>query len=207
MSCRSDQDANKHFGLSHSSLNFFADGHAAGISCVALLIRYAKKMMKNKRSQVSLRLVPFLIATSMGLLSGCAHLHHVQVGQIDNRNALIDVPFEVLMSETGVSTEEIGAIARATRTGAGKDAGNVAAIIGLFQMGPRTGNPVYNERYAEKLVYEIYRKCPSGRVSNLVSIREMRKYPVISGEIVKVTGVCREARTTAQLSKSEGTSL
>ncbi len=170
--------------------------------CVALKINYATYIIQNK-SFFSAR----LFAICAIALSGCAHLHHVQIGQIDNRKALIDVPFEILMSETGVSTEDVAAIARATRTNAGKDAGNVAAIIGLFQMGPRTGNPVYSERYAEKLVYEIYRKCPSGRVSNLVSIREMRKYPVISGEIVKVTGVCREARTTAQLSKPEGTSL
>ena len=156
-------------------------------------------MMKNKRFLSAL-----FIAACATALSGCAILHHAQVGQIDNRNALVDVPFVILMSESGVSTEEIGALARATRTGAGKDVGNVAAIIGLFQMGPRTGNPVYNERYADQLVYEIYRKCPSGRVSNLVSIREMRKYPVISGEIVKVTGVCREPRTTARLSNSEG---
>ena len=159
-------------------------------------------MIKNKSFFSAL-----LFATCVSAFSGCAHLHRAQVGQIDNRNALVDVPFEILMAESGVSTEEIGALARATRTNAGKDVGNVAAIIGLFQMGPRTGNPVYNERYAEKLVYEIYRKCPSGRVSNLVSIREMRKYPVISGEIVKVTGVCREPRTTASLLNNEGTEL
>jgi hypothetical protein len=136
-------------------------------------------------------------AGCLSLTSACAVLHHVQVGEVDNREALIDVPFEVMMSETGVSTQEIGQIGRATQTNAGNNLGMVTAIIGLFQMGPRTGNPVYSERYAEKLIYQIYEKCPSGQVSDLISIRETRKYPVISGEIVKVTGVCRHPKTTA----------
>ncbi|XGC82400.1 hypothetical protein ACES2L_07915 [Bdellovibrio bacteriovorus] len=131
------------------------------------------------------------------MVSGCAVLHHVQVGQIDNRDDFVQVPFEILMSETGVSTEEIGALAKASNSRAGDDAEAVADIIGMFQMGPRTGNPTYNPRYAEKLVYQIYEKCPSGNVTGLMSVREMRKYPAISGEIVKVTGFCRKPRKEA----------
>ena len=129
--------------------------------------------------------------------SGCAVLHHVQLGQIDNRAGTVAVPFEILMSETGVSVEEAGQIARATSTGAGDAAAGIAGVIALFQMGPRTGLPVYNERYAEKLVYQIHEKCPSGRVTGLMSIREMRKYPVVSGEIVKLTGFCLKTRSPA----------
>ena len=33
-------------------------------------------------------------------------------------------------------------------------------------------------------------ECPSGKLTGLMSVRESRKYPVISGEIVKVTGYC-----------------
>lgn len=132
-------------------------------------------------------------------LSGCAILHHVQVGQIDNRTAnTVAIPFEVLLSETGVSTEDIGRLGKATNSQAGDAAENLAALIALFQMGPRTGNPVYSESYAEKLIYEIHQKCPSGRVTGLMSIREMRKYPVISGEIVKVTGYCLRNRSASQ---------
>lgn len=129
--------------------------------------------------------------------SACAILHHVQVGQVDNRSQAAAIPFEILMSETGVSTEEIGKLAKATNSRGGDDVAGVAEIIALFQLGPRTGNPVYNARYAEKLVYEIHQKCPSGRVTGLMSIREMRKYPVISGEIVKVTGYCLKDRVAA----------
>lgn len=132
-----------------------------------------------------------------GSLTGCAILHHVQVGNIDNLDSKARVPFEILMSEVGVSTEEIGKMARATNSRGGDNVADAAAIISLFQIGPRTGNPVYNAKYAEKLIYEIYQRCPSGNVTGLMSIREMRKYPAISGEIVKVTGYCQKNRQPA----------
>lgn len=128
------------------------------------------------------------------ILYGCAVLHHVQLGQIDNRNSQALIPFEILMNEVGVSTEEIGKMAKATNSKGGDDVAGLAALVSLFQMGPRTGNLTYNQRYAERLIYEIHQKCPSGQVTGLMSIREMRKYPAISGEIVKVTGYCRKAR-------------
>lgn len=126
--------------------------------------------------------------------TGCAVLHHVQVGHIDNRNSQVQIPFEILMSEVGVSTEDIGKMGRYSNSKGGDAVADAAAIVSLFQMGPRTGNLTYNQRYAEKLVYEIYQRCPSGNVTGLMSIREMRKYPAVSGEIVKVTGFCRKDR-------------
>ena len=148
-----------------------------------------RKKFHSLNSRIALSILSSL------LFSGCAVIHHVQVGQINNLSSESQVPFEVMVSETGVSTEEIGRIAKATNSRAGNDAGNVAQIVGLFQMGPRTGNTVYNENYAERLIYEIYQRCPSGRISSLLSIRETRKYPVISGEIVKVTGFCLTPRS------------
>ncbi len=148
-------------------------------------------MEKTKILKVCLGLALTIVS------SGCAILHHVQVGQVDNRSGTAMIPFEILMSEMGVSTEDINRIARSSRSQGGDDAAGIAAMVALFQIGPRTGNPVYNARYAEKLVYEIHQKCPSGRVTGLMSIREMRKYPVISGEIVKVTGFCLKDRMAA----------
>jgi hypothetical protein len=131
-------------------------------------------------------------------ISGCAILHHVQVGSIDNRTSdAVLIPFEIKMSETGISTEEIGKIARATKSRGGDDVAGAAGILSLFQMGPKTGNLTYNENYAKNLVYEIHQRCPSGQVTGLMSVREMRKYPAISGEIVKVTGFCRKPRIAA----------
>ena len=134
-----------------------------------------------------------LISLSL-LTSSCAVLHHVQVGSIDNRNTDAAIPFEIMMSETGVSTEEIGRIADNASKSGRSDVGDAAAIISMFQVGPKTGIQVYNEHYAKRLIYEIHQKCPTGRVTGLMSIREMRKYPVISGEIVKVTGYCLKGR-------------
>jgi len=144
--------------------------------------------MLKKRKLVGQKYIALTIIQS--LFSGCAYLHHVQVGQINNLDSYVSVPFEVMVSETGVSTKEIGQIAKATNSRAGDSANKVAEIVGLFQMGSRTGNPVYDEHYAEKLVYEIYQRCPSGKITGLQSIRETRKYPVISGEIVKIKGYC-----------------
>ncbi len=137
------------------------------------------------------------------VFSGCAVLHHVQVGQVDNRDGVAQIPFEILISEVGVNTEQIGDIARSTKSRGGDQAARVADMVALFQLGPRTGNPVYNEKYAQKLIYEIHQKCPSGRISGLMSIREMREYPVISGEIVKVTGYCLKPRSQSEISEDD----
>jgi hypothetical protein len=99
----------------------------------------------------------FLYLSILVLLSSCAQLHHVQIGEIVSHPNYTQQPF---------------------------------GLIGLFQMGPQTGNPVYSKDYARNLMQLIYEKCPSGKVTGLTSVRESRKYPVISGEIVKVTGFC-----------------
>ena len=68
-----------------------------------------------------------------------------------------------------------------------KELEDIKNLIAAFQMGARTGNPVYNEKYAEKLLDLISLECPDGRISGVQSVREMNKYPAISGEIVKVS--------------------
>lgn len=133
----------------------------------------------------------FLLSCAL-LATGCAQLHHVQLGDIHSPTGYVKKPFDIKVSETGVNLEEIGAAARVLgrNTKGGQAVERAAAIVGLFQMGPRTGNPVYVKDYAKNLVQAIYEKCPSGDVSGLVSIRETRKYPIVSGEIVKITGYC-----------------
>jgi hypothetical protein len=135
------------------------------------------------------------------ILTGCAALHSVQVGMIDNRGSDKEnlVPFEIMVSETGVSLDDIKEIGKYAGGDLGNASNSAAETLSYFQMGPRTGNPIYNEKYAEGLQKQIFQKCPSGRVTALVSIRETMKYPVISGEIIKIRGLCRTtaARTTA----------
>lgn len=121
---------------------------------------------------------------------GCAQLHHVQIGDIDNTPGFVRKPIDIKVSESGINIQEAASIVRGFNDKAGQGAEKIAAVIGLFQMGPRTGNPVYVKDYAKNLIQVVYEKCPSGRLTNLSSIRETRKYPVVSGEIVKITGVC-----------------
>ena len=127
-------------------------------------------------------------------LSSCAYVYQVQVGDIDDRESFESSPFEIKVSEKGFNLEEAGEIAEALGNDSGKKVGD---LLGMFQMGPRTGNPVYNERYAEDLLFLIKQKCPNGRVSGLTITREQsERYPVISGEIVKVTGHCLRKRSS-----------
>jgi hypothetical protein len=126
------------------------------------------------------------------LLCSCAQLHHVQLGEIIDRPDFVQKPFDIKVSETGVNIQEAKGIAKALLNNA-KDRGaadQIAGVLGLFQMGPRTGNPVFVKDYAANVAQLIYEKCPSGQVTGLMSVRESRKYPVISGEIVKITGYC-----------------
>lgn len=133
-----------------------------------------------------------LILPVIAFLQGCAILHSVQFGEVDSEVVLKGRKFELLVSEVGVSTEEIGATAQAlSRSQQGKDnAGAAAGLISLFQMGPRTGNQVYSDVFADRIFDLLRKECPSGRMSGLQSIRETAKYPIVSGEIVKITGFC-----------------
>lgn len=125
------------------------------------------------------------------MLSACAQLHHVAIGDIDNRPGYVKKPFDIKVSETGINLQEASHIGRALMNERqGRDMEKIMGIVSLFQMGPRTGEPVFVKDYAKDLVQVIYEKCPSGRVTGLMSVRETRKYPVVSGEIVKVTGYC-----------------
>ena len=134
------------------------------------------------------KLLKTILLSVFLLLNSCAYIYHVQLGEIDNRDDFKKVYFEVKVSETGVNIDESATIIKAITKS--KKTDSIRDIIKLFQIGPRTGNPVYNEKYAEDILSLIRKKCPNGKTSSLSSIREMRKYPVISGEIIKITGYC-----------------
>lgn len=135
------------------------------------------------------------------LLTSCANLYHVQIGNIDDRNQdkVAWIPIDVKLSEVGIDTQQIADITRppskSAQTGEHKEQMGIADVVALFQMGPRTGYQVYNERYAEKVIYQLYQQCPSGRITGISSIREQRSYPVVSGEIVKITAFCLKPRS------------
>ena len=134
----------------------------------------------------------------LSVISACAVLHHVQVGDLNDDPNFALRPFELKVSEVGFDVHEAGSVAKAlTRSKtARKDVDRFTSIIELFQQGPRTGVPVFSDTYAQNIVNDLYKKCPSGEITGFVSSREMRKYPVISGEIVKIKGYCMVPRTS-----------
>lgn len=141
----------------------------------------------------------FIGACAAIALAGCAQLHRVQISEIDARPAFALVPFEFKVSETGVDLNEAIHIQKAlfANSKAADTMSDIAAIVALFQIGPRTGAPVYSEHYAEKLIFALHQQCPSGNITGVTSIRETRSYPVIKGEIIKIRGYCMRSRAPA----------
>lgn len=145
-----------------------------------------------------MKLLPILF-----LLQSCAIIHHVQIGEIRHKKNHVKMPFELKVSETGFDVKEAGDLAQSL-SGSSEDttAKKIADAIGMFQMGPRTGKPIYNDKYADNLAKAIYQKCPSGDITGLTMIREMASYPVVSGEIIKIKGYCLQRKTKRKKRKS-----
>lgn len=134
----------------------------------------------------------FLTPLLLTALGGCAQLHHVQLADISDKERGSAKMIDLKLSETGVNIQEVGNIARAfTRDAkANKQIQQVQSAIALFQMGPLTGGPVYVENYWRALPQMMEAECPSGRITDVMSVRETRKYPVVSGEIVRIKATC-----------------
>lgn len=132
-----------------------------------------------------------LIFLTLGL-GGCASLHSTQIGEVDSNAVSRGRKFELMVSETGFNLDEAAAIGKALTNDAKtrREIGTAQLLISLFQMGPKTGNPVLDEKYADDLFHRLKEQCPSGKMSGLMSTRESAKYPVVSGEIVKIVGYC-----------------
>jgi hypothetical protein len=118
---------------------------------------------------------------------GCASLHHAQLDEIDAQHGRLE-PFEIHVSETGVNTKAIGTIA-SVATHSSRPS-QIANLVALFQFGPKTGNVVYDDKFADVVAQLILERCPSARVTGLVSLRESTNYYAVSGEYVTVRGYC-----------------
>ena len=119
-------------------------------------------------------------------------MHHISVADVDSETILKGRKFEIKVSETGFDLKEAKEISKlAIQSQKGKDtADGIEGIISLFQMGPKTGNPILDDSYADSIFDKLKVKCPSMKISGLMAIRETADYPVISGEIVRITGFC-----------------
>lgn len=131
----------------------------------------------------------FVIA-AVSLLAACARLDHVQIGDIDQSQGTL-TPFTVQVSELGFEAAAAAEVGRvATKGQASQQFQTVRDILALINMGPRTGNPVYDDEYANKVMDYIYAECPTGNLTGLTSIREAKGFGPVSGEIVRISGYC-----------------
>lgn len=134
----------------------------------------------------------FLLPSLFALCTGCAVLHRTQLSDIDSAAGK---PISIKVSENTINFAEVGAIMKGVggvaKSSALKKAGDAFALYTtLFQYGPRTGAPVYNELYARDIAERLVTQCPGGRLTNITSLRESREYPVVKGEIVRIDATC-----------------
>lgn len=126
------------------------------------------------------------------VVSGCMTVHSVQLGDVDSTIVHGGQQFEIKLSALGFNTEEIADLVKiaASSPQAQKRVESIEDTVAMFQYGPRTGDTVLDPRFADRMRHEIRSRCPSGRVSGLMTIRETADYPGLSGEIVKLVGYC-----------------
>jgi len=132
-----------------------------------------------------------LIMSLILICSSCARLDHIQISDIDQSQGDLK-PISVKLSDTGFNASEAVAITGelAQSESAKENLGDLAAILALINMGPSTGNPVYNDRYAENILQQLHQQCPTGKITALRNIREARSYGPVSGEIVRIDADC-----------------
>jgi hypothetical protein len=132
-----------------------------------------------------------ILGLSFLLVGGCSQLHHVHIGEIDQSQGTL-TPFTIKVNEFGLDVAkavEIGSeVAKSSSTS--EDLELVAFILAVSNFGPKTGNPVYNDAYADKVLSEVMKVCPSKKLTGLTSVREATNVGPVSGEVVRINGYC-----------------
>ncbi|MGR6871317.1 hypothetical protein ACU6U9_03165 [Pseudomonas sp. HK3] len=125
------------------------------------------------------------------LLGACARLDYVQVGDIDQSKGTLS-PITVKVSENGVEMAVVAGIAAelASSSKRSNQFQEIRDILALMNMGPRTGNPVFSDTYAENILDALYQQCATGKITGIRNIREATSYGPISGEIVRIDADC-----------------
>jgi hypothetical protein len=153
---------------------------------------------RETRIELPMRvLFPFLFL--LVSLTQCAFPYRYSIGDLDNTSSR-KKHFQILVSERGYNFGEAIGVAQVGLYAANRDQNvegirnleYIKVLIQLSTMGPTTGQKLYNSDYADQLGEIILKFCPSGKVVNLRNIREAARYPVVSGEIVRIEGDCLE---------------
>jgi len=133
----------------------------------------------------------YIFGRSLLMLGGCSQLHHVHIGEIDQSQGTL-TPFTLKVNELGfdaAKAAKIGAdVAKSASTS--EDLEIVAFILAISNFGPKTGNPVYNDAYADQVLAEVIKVCPSKKLTGLTSVREATNVGPVSGEVVRINGYC-----------------
>ncbi|MFT5806003.1 MAG: hypothetical protein ACI9LG_000247 [Moritella dasanensis] len=133
----------------------------------------------------------YLLLTPILLLSACARMDHIQIGDIDQSQGKLK-PISVKVSENTINVDATLALTDAVLSnGAGSDEVEALRTIwALMNMGPRTGNPVFNDAYAQNVLNQLHAQCQSGKITAIRSVREANDYAIASGEIVRIDADC-----------------
>jgi len=133
----------------------------------------------------------YLLLTPILLLSACARMDHIQIGDIDQSQGQLK-PISVKVSENTVNVDAALAVTDAiVKNASGSDEVEaLRAIWALMNMGPRTGYPVFNDSYAQNVLNQLYEQCQSGKITAIRSIREANDYAIASGEIIRIDADC-----------------
>lgn len=133
----------------------------------------------------------YIWLTAILLVSACARIDHVQVGDIDQSRGKLK-PISVKVSENTVDIDTTLTIVNmmANSNSGSDDIKALQTIWALLNMGPSTGTPVFNDKYAQNVLEQLYAQCVSGQLTAIRSIREANDYAVASGEIVRIDADC-----------------
>jgi len=130
----------------------------------------------------------------------CAVLHRVQFSDMNKISGGKKTPISIKASETTIDLLEVGTASKSLGKALGnkgaQQAGSAFELVSFFlQFGPKTGTPVFNDRYARDIPEKLSQTCSGGTLTEIVSVRETRSYPVVKGEIVRVDGICVRHRS------------
>lgn len=120
-----------------------------------------------------------LLAVAIGA-TGCLTPFHVSVGDIDNTHQDTMRHFSVEIVAGGLDENAF----------VGYFSDSLDSLLYAFSQGPRTGRPLRKSSIGGSLVEEIYKKCPSGRVTGLMTVRESKSFYFYRTETVRVSGYC-----------------
>ncbi len=133
------------------------------------------------------------ILLSCFLISSCAQLHTVKIGERNNSNTDAH-HFETKVNEMGINVQEATQIVKALgngNKGVNKATKTIDDLWKMISYGPKTGNTVFDDKYADSISKSSLAACSANQTQGVVSVRESMKYPVLSGEIVKIEGICK----------------